>query len=122
MVGYIQSLFDLWNVDALVDGFTPSCIIRFCDLPEFRGRKLLRKLFMTRSQHRKNYVHTKTCRSLMNDTLCNTWESQWQDAITGRRMTGFGCEVWLMRDGKIAVWDAAFNASPVGSRVDTDEF
>jgi hypothetical protein len=24
-------------------------------------------------------------------------------------MRGFGIEVWVMRDGKIAVWKAAFN-------------
>jgi hypothetical protein len=30
-------------------------------------------------------------------------------------MRGFGCEIWQMRDGKIAVWEAAFNASQAGS-------
>jgi hypothetical protein len=24
-------------------------------------------------------------------------------------MKGFGVEIWVMRDGRIAVWDAAFN-------------
>ncbi|MCP2132582.1 nuclear transport factor 2 family protein [Bradyrhizobium ottawaense] len=122
MVGYVQSLFNLWNVDALVAGFTPNCVIRFCDLPEFSGRELLRKLFISRSQHQKNYVHIKTFRSLMNDTISNTWESQWQDALTGQTMTGFGCEVWLLRNGKIAVWEGAFNASPVSWRAGADEF
>ena len=27
-------------------------------------------------------------------------------------MKGFGVEVWVMRDGKIARWEAAFNAAP----------
>jgi hypothetical protein len=26
-------------------------------------------------------------------------------------MKGFGVEVWVMRDGRIAVWDAAFNVA-----------
>jgi hypothetical protein len=26
-------------------------------------------------------------------------------------MRGFGVEVWVMRNGKIAIWEAAFNVS-----------
>ena len=36
-------------------------------------------------------------------------------------MKGFGVEVWVLRDGKIAVWEAAFNvgrADQTGSVVD----
>ena len=29
-------------------------------------------------------------------------------------MAGRGGETWLMRDGKIAVWEAAFNFNEVG--------
>jgi hypothetical protein len=29
-------------------------------------------------------------------------------------MAGRGVEIWVMRGGKIAVWEAAFNASEVG--------
>jgi hypothetical protein len=29
-------------------------------------------------------------------------------------MQGRGVEVWTMRDGKIAVWEAAFNVNEVG--------
>ena len=39
----------------------------------------------------------------------NSWEGSWQDTETGLAMKGFGVEVWVMRDGRIAVWDAAFN-------------
>jgi nuclear transport factor 2 (NTF2) superfamily protein len=115
MVKYVESLFTPWNVDALVDGFTTDCIIRFCDLPEFTGHDSLRKFFTARSRRQKNYTLVKTLKSLMNDTICNTWQGQWEDATTGQKMAGFGVEVWLMRDGKIAVWEGAFNAAPVGS-------
>jgi hypothetical protein len=27
-----------WNIPALLDGFTDDCIVRFGDMPEFRGR------------------------------------------------------------------------------------
>ena len=30
-------------------------------------------------------------------------------------MRGFGIEVWTMRDGKIALWEAAFNIGPADS-------
>ena len=45
----------------------------------------------------------------MGDTITNVWDGAWEDTETGAAMKGFGVEVWLMRDGKIAVWEAAFN-------------
>jgi len=41
--------------------------------------------------------------------IANLWEGTWDDTNTGKQMTGRGLEVWRMRDGMIAVWDAAFN-------------
>ena len=46
---------------------------------------------------------------MVTDTITNVWEGEWQDAETGAAMRGFGVEVWVMRDGKIAVWEGAFN-------------
>ena len=48
----------------------------------------------------------------------NVWEGEWEDAGTGRRMQGFGVEVWTMRDGKIAIWEASFNTAQVDQPVD----
>jgi hypothetical protein len=31
-------------------------------------------------------------------------------------MAGRGVEIWVMRDGKIAVWEAAFNINEVGKQ------
>ena len=45
----------------------------------------------------------------MGDTLANTWDASWQDAQTGKPMLGRGTEIWLVRDGRIALWDATFN-------------
>jgi hypothetical protein len=47
--------------------------------------------------------------ALDDNVLANTWEGTWEDRETGRAMAGRGVEVWTMRDGMIAVWDAAFN-------------
>ena len=45
----------------------------------------------------------------MGDTLANTWDASWNDAQTGKPMLGRGTEIWVVRDGRIAVWDATFN-------------
>ena len=47
--------------------------------------------------------------SEMGDKIANYWEGWWEDRLTGKEMHGRGVEVWTMRDGMIAVWDAAFN-------------
>jgi len=108
-VKHVESLFMPWDVDALVDGFTEDCVVRFGTLPPFHGRVALRTLFANRSARQKNYRLTKQFRSLMGDTITNTWDGSWHDTDTGLAMKGFGVEVWVMRDGRIAAWDAAFN-------------
>jgi nuclear transport factor 2 (NTF2) superfamily protein len=113
-VAHVQSLFMPWNVPALVGGFTEDCIVRFGDMPEFRGQAELDKLFRKRSERQKNYRLRKELRALMGDTIANYWEGEWEDSVTGGRMTGRGVEIWVMRDGKIAIWEAAFNANEIG--------
>jgi nuclear transport factor 2 (NTF2) superfamily protein len=108
-VKHVESLFMPWNVDALVDGFTEDCVVRFGTLPPFHGREALRTFFASRSTRQKNYRLTKQFRSLMGETITNTWDGSWQDAETSLAMKGFGVEVWVMRDGRIVAWDAAFN-------------
>jgi nuclear transport factor 2 (NTF2) superfamily protein len=109
LVKRVEGLFMPWNIDALVDGFTEDCVVRFGTVAEFRGRETLRAFFTTRSRRQKNYRLTKQLRSLAGDTLTNVWTGAWEDAETGMPMKGFGVEVWTMRDGKVAVWEAAFN-------------
>jgi len=36
-------------------------------------------------------------------------------------MRGFGVEVWTMRGGKIAIWEAAFNAALADQDVDINQ-
>ena len=117
-VRHVESLFMPWNVDALVDGFTEDCVVRFGTIPEFKGREALRSFFRTRSAKQKGYRLRKHFRTLMGDVISNIWDGEWEDAATGQRMKGFGVEVWLMRDGKIAVWEAAFNSAPADQVVD----
>jgi nuclear transport factor 2 (NTF2) superfamily protein len=103
-----------WDIPGLLAGFTDDCIVRFGDLPEFRGKAALEKLFRMRRERQKDYRLRKEFRALMGDTIANYWEGEWEERITGAGMTGRGVEIWVMRDGKIAVWEAAFNTNEAG--------
>ena len=109
LIKHVESLFMPWNIDALVDGFTEDCVVRFGTVAEFRGRDSLRAFFTARSAKQKDYRLTKQFRALAGDTIANVWRGNWQDAESGVAMQGFGVEIWQMRDGKIALWEAAFN-------------
>jgi len=89
-------------------------VVRFGDLPEFRGRAELEKFFRARAERQKGYWLRKQLKSLMVDTIANTWEGEWEDSRTGAKMSGRGVEIWLMREGRIAVWEAAFNVKEAG--------
>jgi len=108
-VARVQSLFMPWDIPGLLAGFTEDCVVRFGDLPEFRGRTALEQLFRSRSERQKDYRLKKTLLALEGNVLANVWEGTWEDRDTGKAMAGRGLEVWRMRDGMIAVWDAAFN-------------
>jgi len=113
-VAHVESLFMPWNLNALLAGFTEDCIVRFGDLPELRGKPALEDLFQSRMGRQKDYRLKKEFRALMGDTIANYWEGWWDDQITGKKMQGRGVEVWVMRDGQIAIWEAAFNANEAG--------
>jgi nuclear transport factor 2 (NTF2) superfamily protein len=110
-VKYVEALFMPWNIDALVDGFTDDCVVRFGTVPEFRGRDALRAFFEARKAKQKGYRLNKEFRSLMDNIITNVWDGEWEDAASGIAMREIGVEVWVMRDGKIAIWEAAFNVS-----------
>lgn len=113
-VAHVEALFMPWDIPALLAGFTDDCVVRFGDLPEFRGKPALEELFRRRSERQIGYRLRKELRALAGDTLANSWEGEWQDRDTGRRMQGRGVEIWVMREGRIALWEAAFNANEIG--------
>jgi nuclear transport factor 2 (NTF2) superfamily protein len=113
-VAHVQSLFMPWNIPGLLAGFTEDCVVRFGDLPEFRGKAALEQLFRSRSERQIGDRLRKELRALAGDTIANYWEGESRDAVTGKQMAGRGVEVWIMRDGKIVVWEAAFNFNEKG--------
>jgi nuclear transport factor 2 (NTF2) superfamily protein len=113
-VAHVEQLFMPWNIEALLAGFTEDCAIRFGDLPELAGKPALEDLFQSRMGRQKDYRLKKEFRALMGDKIANYWEGWWEDRLTGKKMQGRGVEVWTMRNGKIAVWEAAFNVKEEG--------
>ena len=113
-VAHVESLFMPWNIEALLAGFTEDCIVKFGDLPELTGKAALEKLFRGRLERQKGYRLKKEFRALAGDIIANYWEGWWEDRITSKKMHGRGVEIWVMRDGRIAVWEAAFNANETG--------
>src|SRR5436305_6607576 len=82
-VAHVESLFMPWNLDALLAGFTEDCIVRFGDLPEFRGKAALETLFRGRMERQKDYRLRKQLRAFAGDTIVNSWEGEWEDRSTG---------------------------------------
>ena len=113
-VSRVELLFMPWDIKGLLAGFTDDCVVRFGDMPEFRGKAPLQTLFRSRSERQKDYRLRKELRALMGDTIANYWEGEWEDRVTGAKMAGRGVEIWIMRDRKIAVWEAAFNTNEAG--------
>jgi nuclear transport factor 2 (NTF2) superfamily protein len=113
-VAHVESLFMPWNIDRLLAGFTEDCVVKFGDLPVLNGKAALEKLFRSRLERQKDYRLVKEFRALMGDKIANYWEGCWEDRITGKKMQGRGVEVWTMRGGQVAVWEAAFNVNEQG--------
>jgi nuclear transport factor 2 (NTF2) superfamily protein len=91
-VAHVESLFMPWDIDGLLAGFTDDCVVRFGDMPEFRGKAALEKLFRGRRERQKGYRLHKQLRALMGDIIANYWEGEWEDQMTGVRMAGRGVE------------------------------
>src|SRR3979411_898125 len=83
-VAQVESLFMPWNIPALLAGFTEDCVVRFGDLPEFRGKIELEKLFRSRSERQIGYRLRKELRSLSGDRIANYWEGKGRGAGAGK--------------------------------------
>ena len=113
-VKHVESLFMPWNVEGIVAGFTDDCVVRFGDMPEFRGKAELARFLRARSARQRGYRLRKHLRATMGDVLANNWNGEWEDADTGTKMVGRGVEIWQLHQGKIALWEAAFNVHEAG--------
>ena len=94
MVQAAEMNFGSGNVPAILDGFTDDVVIQFADVPEIHGKADAKKFLNARFSRQKNYQLKKTMRMLQGNMVGNFWDGTWEDAQTGRRMTGRGTEFW----------------------------
>ena len=110
LVQDVEEAFGTADLARIAQGFTEDAVARFADFPEMRGRDAIMRFLQARFARTKDYRLTKTLHVLMGDLLANSWIASWEDARTGKPMLGRGTEIWRVRDGRIALWDATFNA------------
>jgi nuclear transport factor 2 (NTF2) superfamily protein len=110
LVQGVEDAFGAADLARIEQGFTPDAIARFADFPEMRGRDAIMQFLRARFARTRGYRLKKTLHCLMGDTLANTWDASWDDGQTGKAMLGRGTEIWIVRDGRIRLWDATFNA------------
>jgi hypothetical protein len=56
------------------------------------------------------FLCRKVLRSLNGPLFGVIWINHWADPETGAPRRSKGVEFWMMRGGRIARWDASFNA------------
>jgi nuclear transport factor 2 (NTF2) superfamily protein len=109
LVQGVEDAFGAADLARIEQGFTEDAVARFADFPEIRGRAAIMRFLTARFARTKGYRLKKTLHCLTGDVLANTWDASWEDAQTGRAMLGRGTEIWTVRGGRIALWDATFN-------------
>ena len=109
LVQDVEDAFGAADLARIERGFTEDAVARFADFPEMRGRDAIMRFLRARFARTRGYRLKKTLHCLMGDVLANTWDASWEDAQTGKPMLGRGTEIWIVRDGRIASWDATFN-------------
>jgi len=114
LVQDVEDAFGAADLERIAQGFTEDAVARFADFPELRGRPAIMSFLGARFARTRGYRLKKTLHVLMDDRLANTWDASWEDARTGKPMVGRGTEIWIVRDGRIALWDATFNAREKG--------
>ena len=110
LVRTVEDAFGSADFAAIEQGFTEDAVARFADFPEMTGRDAIMRFLRARFARTQNYRLKKTLRCLMGDTLANTWDATWRDEQTGKPMQGRGTEIWIVREGRVTLWDATFNA------------
>jgi nuclear transport factor 2 (NTF2) superfamily protein len=110
LVQNVEDAFGTADLGRIEQGFTEDAVASFADFPKMHGREAIMCFLRARFARTKGYKLKKTLRLLMDDLLANTWDATWEDAQTGKPMQGRGTEIWRVRDGRIVLWDATFNA------------
>ena len=114
-----ESAFAAHDVDRILSAFDPEIVIRYGDFPEMHGTEEAKGWLEARFARQRDYRLRKTLHAVTGNLLAGSWEGEWEDAKTGRRMEGRGVEVQTLREGKVVQWTAAFNVWPEGGTADS---
>ena len=109
IVAEAEAAFMAADVSRILSLFTPDVVVRYADFPEMRGLDALEKFLRMRFARQKNYRLRKTFRAVTGNIIGDSWEGQWEDIKTGKKMVGRGSEFLTISDGKAAIWEATFN-------------
>jgi hypothetical protein len=105
------------NIDTFASGFTEDCVVSFNEHAGMVGHAALRAFMKPRfdrfSAPGTHYLCRKVLRSLCGPVFGVIWINHWIDPETQKTMRSKGLEYWVMRDGRIARWDASITAWPV---------
>jgi nuclear transport factor 2 (NTF2) superfamily protein len=115
---WLQEIVDAFHqqdVERLAADWTEDIVIRFADLPEIRGKQEAKAWLNARFARQKNYRLKKSFQAVTGNVIGDSWTGRWLDGTTGKKMKGKGMEFLTMRDGRIALWEAVFNAWEEGS-------
>jgi nuclear transport factor 2 (NTF2) superfamily protein len=97
-------------VERLAIDWTDDILIRFADLPEIKGKQAAKAWLKARFARQKNCRLKKSFRAVTGNVIGDSWIGTWVDGATGKKMQDRGREFLTMRDARIAVWEAVFNA------------
>ena len=114
-VAHVESLFMPWNIPALLDGFTDDCVDQVRRPARVPRQGGARKAVPQPQRAAEGLPPAQGIpRADRATAIANYWEGEWEDRATGKQMHGRGVEIWVMRGGRIAVWEAAFNVNEKG--------
>jgi nuclear transport factor 2 (NTF2) superfamily protein len=115
---WLQEIVDAFHqqdVERLAADWAEDIVIHFADLPEIKGKQAAKTWLKNRFARQKNYRLNKSFQAVTGKVIGDSWTGSWLDGATGKKMVGRGMEFLTMRDGRIAVWEAVFNAWEEGS-------
>jgi len=109
MVKEAERQFADQDIPAILETFTEDCVVRYSAQPVIHGRAELKAWLERRFSRQKDYTLAKTLQMLAGNKVCITWEGEWIDIPSGKRMQGRGVEVWTLAGERTADWRASFS-------------
>ncbi len=110
-----ERLFSMKDIPAIMSGFSDDVTVTFADQPKIEGKQALEAFLTARFARQTGYKLTKTLRCVSGNLVVGTWDGDWIDAKTGKKMLGRGTELLYLRDGLCTQWDATFNTWEEGA-------